>query len=215
MIRMRKATISSGKDNSIKSIIEEKNAEIVVKKSKFIASIFKVENKEQAGQALESVRKKYFDAKHNCYVYRVSEDGTIVERASDDGEPSGTAGAPMLDILKKNDIVNVLIVVTRYFGGILLGTGGLVKAYSDSTKLAIENSGLRDVEIGDRVIYTISYDNIQKLQYICNKNNIKIENIEYGENILVNVIAIKEKVNLIDNSIDILNKDILEDNVIF
>lgn len=215
MIRMRKATISSGKDNSIKSIIEEKNAEIVVKKSKFIASIFKVENKEQAGQALESVRKKYFDAKHNCYVYRVSEDGKIVERASDDGEPSGTAGAPMLDILKKNDIVNVLIVVTRYFGGILLGTGGLVKAYSDSTKLAIENSGLRDVEIGDRVIYTISYDNIQKLQYICNKNNIKIENIEYGENILVNVIAIKEKVNLIDNSIDILNKDILEDNVIF
>lgn len=215
MIRMRKATISSGKDNSIKSIIEEKNAEIVVKKSKFIASIFKVENKEQAEQALESVRKKYFDAKHNCYVYRVSEDGKIVERASDDGEPSGTAGAPMLDILKKNDIVNVLIVVTRYFGGILLGTGGLVKAYSDSTKLAIENSGLRDVEIGDRVIYTISYDNIQKLQYICNKNNIKIENIEYGENILVNVIAIKEKVNLIDNSIDILNKDILEDNVIF
>ena len=106
-------------------------------------------------------------------------------------------------------------MVTRYFGGILLGTGGLVKAYSDSTKLAIENSGLKDVEIGDRVIYTISYDNIQKLQYICNKNNIRIENIEYGENILVNVIAIKEKVNLIDNSIDILNKDILEDNVIF
>ena len=79
---------------------------------------------------IKEIRKKYYDAKHNCIAYRIIENGRIVEKASDDGEPSGTAGAPMLNILQKNNLANVLIIVTRYFGGILLGTGGLVRAYS-------------------------------------------------------------------------------------
>ena len=104
--------------------------ELVEKKSRFIANLFYVESTQKAENIIKEIRKKYYDAKHNCIAYRIIENGRIVEKASDDGEPSGTAGAPMLNILQKNNLANVLIIVTRYFGGILLGTGGLVRAYS-------------------------------------------------------------------------------------
>ena len=98
----------------------------------------------------------------------------------------------MMDILKKQDIINCLIVVTRYFGGILLGTGGLVKAYSDATKEAIENAKLKDVKVGSLIEYEIKYEELQKLQYICNKNSIDIVDIQYGENINVKINIEKE-----------------------
>ena len=104
--------------------------ELVEKKSRFIANLFYVESTQEAENIIKDIRKKYYDAKHNCIAYRIIDNGRIVEKASDDGEPSGTAGAPMLNILQKNNLANVLIIVTRYFGGILLGTGGLVRAYS-------------------------------------------------------------------------------------
>ena len=104
--------------------------ELVEKKSRFIANLFYVESTQKAENIIKEIRKKYYDAKHNCIAYRIIDNGRIVEKASDDGEPSGTAGAPMLNILQKNNLANVLIIVTRYFGGILLGTGGLVRAYS-------------------------------------------------------------------------------------
>ena len=122
------------------TIKQNVQAEIIEKKSKFIANFFYVENVEEAEKMIKETKKKYFDARHNCIAYRVVEDGQIIEKSSDDGEPSGTAGSPMLNILQKNNLANVLIVVTRYFGGILLGTGGLVRAYSDSLLKAIENS---------------------------------------------------------------------------
>ena len=114
------------------SIESNISSEIVEKKSKFICNLIKVQSQEEAEKMIKQIRKKYFDARHNCIAYRVMEEGQIIERFSDDGEPSGTAGAPMLNILQKNNLVNVLIVVTRYFGGILLGTGGLVRAYQNS-----------------------------------------------------------------------------------
>lgn len=123
-----------------KTIEENVTAQIVEKKSKFIANIFKIETKEDAEKLIRETKKKYYDARHNCFAYRVIEDEKVIERASDDGEPSGTAGMPILNILIKNELCNILIVVTRYFGGILLGTGGLVRAYSTSTLKAIENS---------------------------------------------------------------------------
>ena len=124
---------------TIKNNIE---AEIVEKKSKFIANLIKVESKEEAEEKIQEIKKKYYDARHNCVAYRVLEEGKVEEKASDDGEPSGTAGGPMLNILQKNNLSNVLIVVTRYFGGILLGTGGLVRAYSEALQKAIEESTL-------------------------------------------------------------------------
>lgn len=123
-----------------KSIKENSTAEVVEKKSKFIANIFYVESREEAENIIKEINKKYHDARHNCYAYRVITSEGIIEKASDDGEPSGTAGAPMLNILSKNELLNVLVIVTRYFGGILLGTGGLVKAYSESCSLGLEKA---------------------------------------------------------------------------
>ena len=105
------------------SIDKNTEVEITVKKSKFIANLIKVDNQEMANEKLKEIKKKYHDARHNCFAYRVYEEDNLIERFSDDGEPSGTAGSPMLNILQKNDIANALVVVTRYFGGILLGTG--------------------------------------------------------------------------------------------
>ena len=124
------------------SIKENVQTEIVVKKSKFICNLIKIESQEEAEDYIRKIKKKYYDARHNCVAYRVIENEQVVEKSSDDGEPSGTAGGPMLNILQKNNLGNILVVVTRYFGGILLGTGGLVRAYSDATLDAIDQGAV-------------------------------------------------------------------------
>ena len=105
--------------------------EIVIEKSRFITRIFRVNDIDMVNSILEEIRKKHYDATHNCYAYILG-DNQEIQKCSDDGEPQKTAGFPMMDVLKKNNLTNVLVIVTRYFGGILLGAGGLVRAYSDS-----------------------------------------------------------------------------------
>ena len=117
------------KDIDFKTIEKENSAEIVEKKSRFIANIYNVESKEEA---IKQIKKKYYDAKHHCFAFSIIEENGITQKSSDDGEPSGTAGAPILNIIKSNNLQNVVIIVTRYFGGILLGTGGLTRAYSEA-----------------------------------------------------------------------------------
>ncbi len=156
---------------------------IVEKKSRFIANIFYVENIKEAEKRLNEVKKKHYDAKHNCYAYRVLENENIIDKSSDDGEPSGTAGMPILDILRGKDIVNSIVVVTRYFGGILLGTGGLVRAYLKATNSVIEKSNLVEIEEGYQVEVAVNYKNSELFSYYCKKNNINVVNKEYGENI--------------------------------
>lgn len=163
---------------TIKSNIKE---ELVVKKSKFICSLINVNNKKEAESKIKEIKKKYYDARHNCIAYRIIEDDTIVEKSSDDGEPSGTAGAPMLNILQKNNLCNVLAIVTRYFGGILLGTGGLVKAYSDTLLLAIEKSEKTEKILGIEAQVTLDYNNLETFKYYCKKNNINIVELGYEE----------------------------------
>lgn len=158
----------------MKTISQEVSAEIIEKKSKFISHIFYVENAQEAEQKIEEIRKKHYDARHHCFAYRVIDGKQIVERASDDGEPSGTAGAPMLQLLNKNELVNVLVVVTRYFGGILLGTGGLVRAYSQATVEGIQKENWVNLEQGEVIKFSVSYQNLAYLQYYCRKNNISI-----------------------------------------
>ena len=119
----------------IKDIIE---STIIIDKSKFITSLFPVETVEEANIILATTRKKYYDATHNCYAYIL--DNGMVQKCSDDGEPSKTAGFPMLDVLKKNDVTNVLAITTRYFGGIKLGAGGLIRAYSTSVSTALKDA---------------------------------------------------------------------------
>ena len=151
------------------TIEKQETSELVEKKSKFIANIFYVSTTLEAEEKLEQIRKKYYDARHNCYAYRVIEDGNIIDRSSDDGEPSGTAGAPMLNILKKENLCNVLVVVTRYFGGILLGTGGLVRAYSQSTQDVIEKSVVILKQEGYVATLEVEYKDLEKLRYFCKK----------------------------------------------
>ena len=178
----------------IKTILANSSSELDVKKSKFIANIIKITDEQDAKEKLNQIRKEYSDARHNCYAYIVydNETKTKIEKSSDDREPSGTAGIPMLTLLQKNNLVNVLIVVTRYFGGILLGTGGLVRAYTDSSKQALEAAKIIDLQYGEILEYCIEYDEFEYFKYICEKNNIEIVKTEYLNNIKV-TIKLKEE----------------------
>ena len=178
----------------IKTILANSSSELDVKKSKFIANIIKITNEQDAKEKLNQIRKEYSDARHNCYAYIVydNETKTKIEKSSDDREPSGTAGIPMLTLLQKNNLVNVLIVVTRYFGGILLGTGGLVRAYTDSSKQALEAAKIIELQYGEILEYCIEYDEFEYFKYICEKNNIEIVKIEYSNNIKT-IIKLKEE----------------------
>lgn len=166
-----------------KTIMQNETFELVEKKSKFIANFIYIKSKEDAEIKIKEYKKKYFDARHNCYAYRVLENENIYEKSSDDGEPSGTAGAPMLNILQKNNLCNVLIIVTRYFGGILLGTGGLVRCYSGATIGAIEKSKPIEIELGIELEVNVEYSDFQNIQYYFQKNNINIIESKYEENI--------------------------------
>lgn len=170
-----------------KTIKQNSKAEIEEKKSRFIAEIFYIEDINQAEEYIKQVKKRYFDARHHCYAYRLIQNNAIKEKQSDDGEPSGTAGAPMLNILNKNQIVNVLVIVTRYFGGTLLGTGGLVKAYSEATLKAIENTEIVMQELGYEMQVTITYGDLEKFKYYAQKNSINIINIKYENNIVCTI----------------------------
>lgn len=184
-----------------KTILQSASSEIEEKKSKFIAHIFYVEKVEEAKQRIKEMKKRYFDAKHHCYAYRIIEEDGIKEKQSDDGEPSGTAGAPMLNILKKNDLCNVAVIITRYFGGILLGTGGLVKAYSDATLEAICKADIGMQQLGYKMKVVIEYKDLQKFKYYCRKNGICIVDIIYEENIICMIeLTNTEKERLIDKN---------------
>jgi len=179
------------------TILKNETAEIVEKKSKFIANLFHVESVEEAENRIKDIKKKYHDARHNCIAYRVAENGQIIEKSSDDGEPSGTAGGPMLNILQKNNLCNLVIVVTRYFGGILLGTGGLVRAYSEATQQAIEKSTKVIKVIGIEMTIELDYSNLEKFKYYCKNNNINIKKIDYMDNIILKIEmeeSVKEKI---------------------
>ena len=165
------------------TILKNETAEIVEKKSKFIANLFHVKSVEEAENRIKDIKKKYHDARHNCIAYRVAENGQIIEKSSDDGEPSGTAGGPMLNILQKNNLCNLVIVVTRYFGGILLGTGGLVRCYSAGCLGAIEKVETIEIELGFEMTITLDYPDFQNVQYYFGKKGINILDSKYENDI--------------------------------
>ena len=192
------------------TIKENITSELVEKKSKFIANIFYVQTREEAERIIKETKKKYFDARHNCSSYRVIEEGKIIEKANDDGEPSGTAGAPMLNILQKNNLCNILVIVTRYFGGILLGTGGLVRAYSDVTLQAIESAEKQEFTEGKEFRIKLDYSELENLKYYARKNNMNITNTEYKEEIICNIEMKNEDMNKFIEDIEKRNLNITE-----
>ena len=178
-----------------KTINTNVSAEIVEKKSKFIANVFYVETVEEAEEKVKEIKKKYFDARHNCFAYSVFTKDGIVNRFSDDGEPSGTAGGPMLNILNGKELTNLVVIVTRYFGGILLGTGGLIRAYTGATQEALGKleEVHKDLVLEAKLITT--YPELEKLKYYLKQNSIDITNAEYNENVEVFVDITEEKYN--------------------
>ena len=196
--------------NEFITILTDEIAEIEEKKSKFIANIYHVQTIEEAEEKIKLIKKQYHDARHNCVAYRVAENGQIVEKSSDDGEPSGTAGGPMLNILQKSNLCNVVVIVTRYFGGILLGTGGLVRAYSDATQKVIEKCiKVYKVE-GIEFEIKLDYSNLEIFKYYCKNNEIKITNIEYGEDIILKIEMEKNRKNIFLKDIDTKTLNIKE-----
>ena len=147
-----------------KTVESNEEADITEKKSKFIANIFYITSEEEAEEKIRQIKRKHNTARHHCYAYRIIRKNEIINKSSDDGEPSGTAGMPMLNILEKNN----LVVVTRYFGGILLGTGGLVKAYSEATQKVIEKSEIVIEEEGIELEIELNYKDLENFKYYCN-----------------------------------------------
>ena len=179
--------------------------EIEEKKSRFIASVYKVTNEDEAISIIEQLKKKYWDARHNCYAYVIGDDAGI-KRFSDDGEPSQTAGKPMLDVLESKNLRNVLVVVTRYFGGTLLGTGGLVRAYQGACICGIEASDV--VEKYDAVIMEITsgYTENGKIKYVLANEGMTVINTEYTENVKETVmVPLEQKDQLISKLTSAVN----------
>ena len=167
-----------------KTVKEEASGEITEKKSRFIATIRPVSTEEEALAFIAEMKKKYWDARHNCSAYIVGADKPL-ERCSDDGEPSRTAGMPMLEVLKGNGLSNVCAVVTRYFGGILLGTGGLVRAYQAATAEGVKNSIVLSCKYLNRIKLTMDYTAYGKVQYYSVSEHLASEEPEFSDSVSV------------------------------
>ena len=154
--------------------------EIEEKKSRFIANVSPAGTEEEALAFIEAMKKKYWDARHNCYAYVLGERGELV-RFSDDGEPSGTAGKPILEVLLGMEVRNLVVVVTRYFGGTLLGTGGLVRAYTQAAQAGMAASVIRTMRYGALLFITTDYNGIGRIQYLLGMRKIMIEEPEYTD----------------------------------
>ena len=175
-----------------KVLYEGASAEIVEKKSRFIADVRKVESEEEATAFIEEIKKKYWDARHHCSAFVIGQKGQLT-RCSDDGEPSGTAGRPMLEVLLGEGICDIAVVVTRYFGGVLLGTGGLVRAYSAAVKEGLKNCVTGYRRLGTEIEVQTDYTGLGKLQYLLASRQISPIGEEYGEDVKLRLLIPAEE----------------------
>lgn len=162
--------------------------EIVEKKSRFIGITYPIDSEEEAVMYIEECKKKYWDARHRCFAYVLGENMEL-QRFSDDGEPQGTAGKPILETLLGSQVHNCLVIVVRYFGGTLLGTGGLVRAYSQAAKAGLEAGVVLEKIRGVLLNVTTDYNSIGKIQYLLGNRSIDIWKSEYGENVALQVLV--------------------------
>ena len=167
-------------ETEYRTVYKGGEGEIVEKKSRFIAAAAPVRSEEEALQFIESVRKRYWDARHHCYAYVIGERGEL-QRCSDDGEPGGTAGKPILEVITGEEIRNVVLVVTRYFGGTLLGTGGLVRAYSSAAKEGLASSVIITKIPGVKLHIGTDYTGLGKIQYILGQRGLETLDAAYTE----------------------------------
>jgi YigZ family protein len=183
-------------------VLSSASAEIVIEKSRFIGQSFHVEDLEETENIIKEVKKKYYDATHNCFAYIIGEDMSIA-KASDDGEPSSTAGVPMLELLKKLNLTNTLVMATRYFGGIKLGASGLIRAYAKTAKISLEANSIVNKDVFNRIILEIDYSLIGRIQKFLENNQIIHDAPIFTEKVELNLYAKDEK-------IEGLQKDLLD-----
>ncbi|MGN0480224.1 MAG: YigZ family protein [Lachnospiraceae bacterium] len=175
-------------------ILQDGQGEIVEKKSRFIARLVKADSEEQAAELIAATRKKYWDARHVCYAFVIG-DNNEVQRFSDDGEPAGTAGKPILEVLAGSGVRNALLTVTRYFGGTLLGTGGLVRAYSQAAREAVDNAVIAMMVDGVRVSVVTDYAGLGKIQYMASKEELLVVDTIYTDKVCIVMAFEKERLD--------------------
>ena len=192
------------------------SAEFVEKKSRFIGHACPVETEEEALAFLESIRREHRDATHNCYAYTVGQNMGIM-RYSDDGEPGGTAGLPMMDVLQKRDVRNCCVVVTRYFGGVLLGAGGLVRAYTHGTAIALDAARVVVMEPSRHLLCEVAYPMWDRVQHWLKDQPVQVLSTEFTTAVTF-TLAVRERdeaeveaglIRLTDSRVEILLEDVM------
>ena len=169
--------------NGYRTIAHESEIEIVIKKSRFIGYAFLVSSAEEANEKLAALRKRQWDASHHCSAYVLGADKQL-QKYSDDGEPQGTAGMPILQVLHHKDVTNTMVVVVRYFGGVLLGAGGLVRAYSEAAAKALDAAGLCQYVPVVRWGFAVDYAHWARLDRFLQSSDIQLEQTDYGAEVL-------------------------------
>jgi len=200
--------------NQYYTVKESGSHEIVIQKSRFIGYVSRVNTEEEAQSFIQQIKKKHHDATHNCSAYIIGERDEI-QKTNDDGEPGGTAGLPMLEVLKKQSLKNTAVVVTRYFGGIKLGAGGLIRAYSSTTSETIKNIGVVKGELMQGYTVTISYPLLGKVENALQHSSHIIDEKEYAENVTLTVYVHidatdsfeKEMINLTNDQVELRQID--------
>lgn len=177
---------------SYRVLLSGGEGEIIEKKSRFIATLRPCETEEEAVAFIEEMKKKYWDARHNCSAFCIGSRGELT-RCSDDGEPSGTAGRPMLEVLLGEELKNVAVVVTRYFGGVLLGTGGLVRAYTQAVKAGLENCKTGVMQYGTELEIITDYNGIGKILYLLGNAGIEPASSDYTDKVKFRIYVPVEK----------------------
>ena len=183
----------------MKTVKENIENEIIINKSRFITLLIKINNLDEIEKNLKEIKKKYKDATHYCYAYTIGNK----EKCSDNGEPSGTAGMPILNVLKQNDLTNILCVVIRYFGGIKLGAGGLIRAYSTSASEALNKTNIVNLIKGYKIVIEFNYDNIKQINYLLKDIQIKKE---YSNTITYTFNIKENSLNKIENELSKISK---------
>lgn len=187
----------------MKTVKMEHVIEFEEKKSKFIGYVKPVSSREEAEKFIEKIKQKHYDATHNCSAYKLTENGQEYFKVDDDGEPKGTAGKPMGDIINYMEVENLVVIATRYFGGIKLGAGGLVRAYAKTAKLAIQESEIVDYIEKKTYLLDFSYDKVGEVEQIILKNNDDILEKGYNDKVTYKVILSKKSIEELENKKDI------------
>ncbi len=184
---------------SFLTIMDFVEAELVEKHSRFLGHMCHTIDKEQSEKFISKIKSEYKDASHNVSAYTIYDTGIMY--CSDDGEPQGTAGRPVLEVLKREKIFNVCVVITRYFGGVLLGTGGLARAYSDTCKLLIKNANFANCKICDFLTVIVDYSDLSKVERIIEDFEVRILRKDFADKVSVNLLIETEQLDALKNAL--------------